>query len=85
MDEVKLPIKESKQLEVYKDKGYFKHLGVKNFLDQFMPNGPKNKTFVTYEDLIREVVHPLNWLHFGSTKVIENNPHYAVHFTEKYA
>jgi hypothetical protein len=40
------------EIEYFSDKGQFKHHGVKEFMDQFMPRANKNRIiFRTFNDL----------------------------------
>ena len=59
-------VRPSDMLEVYQDKGQFKNLMIKQFLDQYMPSSKDTfKVFRTIDELETKVVKQLNWLHFG--------------------
>lgn len=78
------------RIEYFQDKNnrthQFKNISVKEYIDQFMPN--KGKTvFKTYQDLMTQLVVPLNDMHSNcfSEEVDKPLVRYYITFTDKYA
>jgi hypothetical protein len=74
------------KIEMFHDRGQFKHLEVKQFLDQFMPRaGGKHQVFRTMRDLEVEVVQRINMIHFDQAVIPDpSRPKYHLAFTTNY-
>ena len=56
---------------MHPDRNLFKHLAVKEFLDQYMPRAGKKNVFSTKKDLEDRVLKRLNFIHYGQAVITD--------------